>query len=141
MLRALPAFALIAVASLAGCTRSASPSEASEQAPPESSPAAPTTPAAVEARTKGAVIATIATRDAKVSIVSGRHDELRVILRRTDGTLVADGISLDELRAMDPTLDAIVTSAVASRGAYVDATLHREAPSHGAPHVHGGLGL
>lgn len=80
------------------------------------------------ARSTGKVIATVVTNNAKVSILSGQ----RVVVRKTDGTIVADGISVDELAAVDPMLHVLVRSAVASNeGAgglpspvepYIDAT-------------------
>jgi hypothetical protein len=72
------------------------------------------------------VIAKLATHDASVQILgrAGKEDELRVVVRKLDGTLVADGVTLDALRATDPTLHALVTSAVASRsGDFVDARI------------------
>lgn len=73
------------------------------------------------AQSTGKVIATLVTHDAKVSILSGE----RVIVRKIDGTIVADGIRIDELRAIDPLLDVLVRNAVASNGGgtYIDATL------------------
>ena len=62
------------------------------------------------------MIATIATQNAKVSIL-GRgpaEQDLRVVIVNNDGVLVADGISLDELKTKDPTVPAIVTNALAS---------------------------
>ena len=100
------------------------------------SQAAPSGDTAAPSQATGVVIAQIVTHDSKVAIlggVSGR--DLRVVVRKMDGTLVADGVSLDELRARDPDLYMVVTSAFASSSlpstgtsttagtGYVDATL------------------
>jgi hypothetical protein len=91
------------------------------------SPADP--PATTTARASGNEIATIVTHDAKVRILGSHDGALRVAVYRTDGVLAYDGISLDELRAADPVLHALVTSAVASKPGpgttYVDAILER----------------
>ena len=72
----------------------------------------------------GVVIAQIVTHDAKVAILGhGPYRDLRVVVRKTDGTMVADGITLDDLRSRDPELYMVVTSAFASSTSYVDATL------------------
>ncbi|HSO31300.1 MAG TPA: hypothetical protein VLT33_02255, partial [Labilithrix sp.] len=65
------------------------------------------------AAARGVVIASIVTHDAKVAILGG-GDDLRVVVHRLDGTLVADGVTLDQLRAQQPELYALVTSAFAS---------------------------
>jgi hypothetical protein len=79
------------------------------------------------AQTRGPVIATVVTRDSKVAVVGG-GTELRVIVRKADGALVADGLSLAELRARDPFLALVVESAVAGNGGgtYIDATFRQE---------------
>jgi len=108
-----------------GCAHSTAASDA----PPAASASTPTEPPAVpgdESRAGGKVIGTFVTHDAKVSVLSSEGSgELRVVLRKSDGQLVADGIPLSELEARDPLLHEIVTSAVASnrRGTYLDATL------------------
>jgi len=73
---------------------------------------------------RGVVIASVITHDAKVAILGGGA-ELRVVVRKLDGTLVADGVTLDALRVQDPALYVLVTSAYASSDGhvYVDATL------------------
>lgn len=119
------AFALGLVA--AACSQSTG---AAGDAPPPSSAATSAAPAA-PGGARGVVIGHVVTHDARVSIV-GRGGELAVVLRKVDGTLVADGIGLDELRARDPVLHTIVTSALASGegdGAYVDATLDLAHPN------------
>ena len=71
------------------------------------------------------IIAQLVTHDAKIAILSGAK-ELRVVVRTLDGSLVADGLTLDELRVQQPEIHRVVTSAFASnRGphTYVDATL------------------
>ncbi len=131
MRRALFVFPLV---SLVACTHGSS-SDGTGPAPAAEGPSAstPTTPLA-ESRAKGIVIGTIVTHDSKVSILgrgpTGERD-LRVVIRKTDGSLVADGLSLDQLRTVDPALHVLVTNAVAAGddGSYVDATL--ESPSRG----------
>ena len=94
--------------------------------PDESSPTEPqpvTEPAATKAT--GPVIAMIATNNKRVAIVGG-GEERRVIVRDNEGTILADGLTLAELRAYDPLLGLVVGDAVASNGGggtYVDATL------------------
>ncbi len=112
---------------LASCT-SAAPGSAGESPPPASAATAATEalPSGdAPSATHGPVIATVVTRDAKVAIVGGGA-ELRVVVRKSDGVLVADGLTLAELRAHDPFLSVVVESAVAGAGAgsdsYVDAT-------------------
>lgn len=93
---------------LLGCAQAAG--TVLEQAPPSAAP--------------GVVIASVVTHDAKVSILGGGGEGLRVLVRKLDGTLVADGITLEQLRAQEPALHELVTSAYASNGrGYVDATL------------------
>jgi hypothetical protein len=82
----------------------------------------PAVEAAPAAQTHGVVIAQIVTHDSKVAILGGGGD-LRVVVRKTDGTMVADGISVAELRARDPEIYMVVTSSFASKDGYVDATL------------------
>ena len=56
----------------------------------------------------------------------GGSKEVRVAVRRLDGTLVADGLTLAELRVQQPEIYVVVTSAFASadgQSTYVDATL------------------
>lgn len=108
--RSLLAFATSLV--LAACSQSAgtggeSPSPASAAAPPPA---------------RGFVIATVVTHDAKVNILTSAGGDLRVVVRKLDGTLVADGIPLDELRTTDPALYTVVTSA---RAGVIDATFDR----------------
>jgi len=77
-------------------------------------------------KTTGPILATVVTHEARVAIVGSRGRGLRVVVRDRAGELVADGVSLDELRARDPVLHALVTSAVAARAPgqpYIDATL------------------
>lgn len=70
------------------------------------------------ATAQGVTIAQLVTHDSKVAILGGRGGgELRVVVRKTDGTLVADGVTLSELRTRDPEIYEVVTSS------YVDATL------------------
>jgi hypothetical protein len=59
-----------------------------------------------------------------VSIVGGRGKDLRVVVTKDDGTVVADNVTIDELQTKDPEAYALVKSAVASsHGTYVDAIL------------------
>jgi hypothetical protein len=74
------------------------------------------------------LIGTIVTHDQRVSIL-GRGPtggDIRVVVKKEDGTIVADGITLDELRKTDPTAYSLVTNAVAGEGTksgdFVDAT-------------------
>ncbi len=82
-----------------------------------------------ESQTRGPVIATVVTRDAKVAVVGGGA-ELRVVVRKQDGTLLADGLTANVLRNEDPFLSVVVESAVAGAGAgYVDASGRKLQPS------------
>jgi hypothetical protein len=88
---------------------------------------APAVETAAPSQTQGVVIAQIVTHDAKVALVGGGRD-LRVVVRKLDGAMVADGVTLAELRARDPELYTVVTSAFAqasdgTSNGYVDATL------------------
>ncbi len=109
---ALPLFACTQPAG----SQSVEPAPATAATPPEE-----TGVVGAPSKARGIVIAKVQTHDAKVSILAGGGD-LRVVVRKTDGTLVADGVTVDELRAKDPMLHAIVTSAVASSGTYLDAS-------------------
>lgn len=74
-----------------------------------------------EAKHSAPVIAALKTHDGKISIRGG--GDLRVVVRKDDGSVVADNVTLDELRTKDPETWAIVKSAVAKGdGAYLDAT-------------------
>ncbi|MBX3191247.1 MAG: hypothetical protein KF819_29890 [Labilithrix sp.] len=118
-------FALVCALPLASCSPSAGTT--GEAQPPASALAVGDQVA--PAKTEGVVLGKIVTQDAKVSIVGGRRD-LRIVIHRHDGALVADGLSLAELRAREPALYVLVTSAVAGvsgeadakRASYVDAT-------------------
>jgi hypothetical protein len=101
-------FLVVASLALFGC---------SQGAPPDVAP-----PSLTQADKGAVVIAQIVTHDAKVAILGGGR-YLRVVVRSIDGTMVADGISLADLRARDPELYMVVTSAFASSTSYVDATL------------------
>jgi hypothetical protein len=106
MVRAAPLLALLTMA--LGCSQ-----------------AATTADTAAPSQATGVVIAQIVTHDSKVAILGGGRD-LRVVVRKMDGTMVADGISLAELRSRDPDVYMVVTSAFASSASgesYVDATL------------------
>ena len=59
-------------------------------------------------------IATLQTHDKKVTILGGIKDGgLTVMVKNLDGTIVADGITVDELSRTDPILGALITNAVA----------------------------
>ncbi len=105
--RAVPVLAVL----LFGCSQGATPT--------------PTDPVTAASATGRVVIAQIVTHDTKVALLGGSpSSDLRVIVQNVDGSVVADGITLDELRARDPELYVVVTSAFASNGtSYVDATL------------------
>lgn len=57
-------------------------------------------------------LATIETRNGKVTLLGGR-EEIRVRLRDADGNVVAEEASLDELYTRDPATWLIVTRAIA----------------------------
>ena len=85
-----------------------------------------TTPETVAKSTRP-TIATLQTHDKKVTILGGAKDgELRVLVRDLEGTVLADGITVDELSRTDPMLGALITNAVAQSGGstYLDATLY-----------------
>jgi len=111
----------IAISALVGCTQ---PSGTGGEAPLPASAATPpeATSEGAPSKARGIVVAKVQTHDAKVSILAHGGGELRVVVRKTDGTLVADGVTVDELRAKDPLLHTIVTSAVAQNGTYLDAS-------------------
>ena len=107
MKRASFLFGLFAVC-LLGCGGSTAASSTSSTSSPEAKPSAP-------------IIAALKTHDGKVSIRGG--GELRVVVTKDDGTVVADNVSLDELRTKDPESWMLVKSAVAQGdGTYLDAT-------------------
>ncbi len=115
--------------SILGCTQGAG--TVGDSPPPASAaskPAAGSTVADAPSRAGGVVIAQLITHDSKVAILSGGKDkDLRVVVRRMDGAIVADGITLSELRVRQPELYEMVTSAFASAGGqhgYLDASLH-----------------
>lgn len=116
--------AAVGIVFLAACSQAAgtageSPAPTSAASPPEES-AAKDLATGAPSTARGFVIATVVTHDAKVKILSSAGGDLRVVVRKLDGTLVADGISLAQLRAQDPGLYTVVTSA---RAGYIDATL------------------
>ena len=72
------------------------------------------------------VIATFATQSGKVSVLGGTGGrDLRVVIVSNDGSVVANGITLAELRTRNREVYELVTTAVASesgsRGAFLDA--------------------
>lgn len=102
-------------------------SQGSSEKSPQPAPVAPLLTATAESvsTTKGPVIATLATRDEKISIVGRGADarDLRVVVRKHDGTIVADNVTIDELETRDPAAWALVKSAtVGLGGSYLDAT-------------------
>jgi hypothetical protein len=106
---------------LTACSQPAGP--AAEATPPASAASAANaanTPAASANLAGKVVIARLVTHDSKVAILGG--GELRVAIEKMDGTLVADGLTLSELRTQDPEVYQVVTSSFAGSG-YVDATL------------------
>lgn len=71
------------------------------------------------------MIAALKTHDGKVSITGG--GDLRVMVTKDDGTVIADNATLDEVRTKDPETWMLVKSAVAKNGGttggtYLDAT-------------------
>lgn len=122
---------LLAALVLTACSQGSS-----DRAPPPPSPAAPSLTATAEPASKatGPVIATLATRDTKIAIVGrgASAQDLRVVVRKHDGTLVADNVTIDELETRDPAAWALVKNAtVGLGGAYLDAT--GETRRHGSP--------
>src|SRR5688572_5868875 len=108
MRSALPCLVLL----LVGCTQNAGLGDAPP--PTTAPPRAEDLPLVVApSKTTGPVIGTVVTHDARVAIVGGKG--LRVVIRDRSGAMVADGLSLDELRGKDPMLHALVTSAVAAK--------------------------
>ena len=107
---------VFAAVSFFGCTHPAGGTDN-----PSPSSEAPSVQEPHEARGARREIAAFVTRDVKITIVSGA--DLRVVVRKLDGTLVADMLTLDELAERHPELDAVVRSAVASNasGTYLDA--------------------
>lgn len=101
---------LLAATTLVACSHAVPSSSSTEEGTIQPT----TTPVAAESRAKGTPIFSIVTHDSKVMVLGG--GDLRVVIRKMDGTLVADGISLDELRATDPAIHTLVTSAMASNG-------------------------
>jgi hypothetical protein len=117
--------AVVALTAACGCSQSAgtageSAQPASAATPAEANESAEAPLAGPPSRARGLAIGTVVTHDAKVKILAGHGGDLRVVVRKLDGTLVADGVSLGELRARDPELYEVVTS---SRAGYIDATL------------------
>jgi hypothetical protein len=134
---------LVASSGLYACSGPAS----SGDTPPPSTASEPAASASEgePSRTPGHAIATIVTQNARVTIMAGGSDDLcskspsgcrppsaglRFVVRKTNGALVADGVTADTLRTIDPTLHAIVTNAFAGGGGafdptkpYLDATL------------------
>lgn len=122
---------LLAALALTACSQGSS-----DKTPPQPSPAAPslTTTAERASKATGPVIATLATRDTKIAIVGRGSNarDLRVVVRKHDGTLVADNVTIDELETRDPEAWALVKNAtVGLGGAYLDAT--GETKRHLAP--------
>jgi hypothetical protein len=85
----------------------------------------PSTPNETEAvSTRHHALATLQTREGRVTLLGG-GGELRVRLRDGNGAVVAENLSLDELKARDPEAWRLVTRAQASTeadGTYLDAT-------------------
>lgn len=126
-MRSLP---LIAALAVTACSQGST-----ESSPPLPSPVAPSLTAAADptSTAKGPVIATLATRDEKIQIVgrSSHARDLRVVVRKHDGTVVADNVTIDELETRDPAAWALVKNATVGLGdSYLDAT--GGAKQHGA---------
>ena len=100
------------------------------------SPSSTYGPAASSAPAQGApALAALQTRDRIVHLYGASHGArnegaLVVTVHDDEGRLIADGLSLDELRTLDPFLYEACTSAVArgteSPGRYLDARLYIE---------------
>jgi hypothetical protein len=132
-----PALALFALTTvgLVACTH---PTGSTGDSPPPSAATESTEAPAAPSQAGGRPLATVVTKDARVTILSTGSEDLRFVVRKTDGSMVADGITSDELQKTDPILHSIVTSAVAgtdkagnggtkAKAPYVDATLHLRA--------------
>lgn len=89
------------------------------------SPSSPFGPSAsgVVAPQEKPPLAALQTRDRIVSLY-GDHGALFVSVRDDAGNVVADALSLEELRAVDPFLYQACTSAFAKNGTYLDARLY-----------------
>jgi hypothetical protein len=97
-----------------------------------------TTNAPAAAANHGTALAALETRDRIVRIFAERG-ELQVTVHDAAGELVADRVSLEGLRAIDPFLYEACTSAVvrasgpsAPRGAFLDARLYIDDVTHAA---------
>jgi hypothetical protein len=106
---------------LVGCTAGAGPTETSppSAAPSPLQPLASTTQPANGAR----VLGQLQTRDQRVTLLMA-HDGLHVTVHDASGGLVAQDVSIDELRQSDPFLYEVCRSSVASNH-YLDARLDR----------------
>lgn len=105
---------------LAACTHAAPGGGDPSDRAPSSAPAA--SPAAAGAK-KGIAIGHVLTHDAKLTLLALGGD-VRVTVRSLDGALVAEALTLDELRARDPEAHRVCSAAVAQRGTFLDATLY-----------------
>lgn len=118
-LRLLASFAATLVVS--ACSQASG-----DKSPPQPSPIAASLTATAEAsKARGPVIATLATADEKIAIVghTSSSRDLRVVVRKHDGTLVADNVTIDELETRDPAAWVLVKNAtVGLGGSYLDAT-------------------
>jgi hypothetical protein len=121
MKRALLASAAALLVPVIACSQPSGPS--GEAPPPASAPSPITDVHGAPSRTRGPLIATLVTRDAKLSVIGGERG-LRVVIRKHDGAIVADGLTLAALRDRDPALFQVIDQSIAyGEGSFVDAIL------------------
>lgn len=123
MLRSLPVSAvLFAILASLGCTSTGASSVASANGNAPSTPAPASAPASPTER----VLAALQTRDRIVRIYAD-HGALAVSVADDAGNVVADRVTLEGLRAIDPFLYEACTNALVRNGqggTYVDARFY-----------------
>jgi hypothetical protein len=110
-----------------GCSSAVIPSA------PASSSAASSEPSV--AANSRALLGTLRTRDREMLLYASATG-MKVTVKASNGALVADGVDLEALRALDPHLYEICRSGVANGATYLDATLDtrmRASKSHEDP--------
>ena len=124
----MKAFAALAIGLLGfGCSTAGAPSSSG---PASSEPAV--------TMTSRSLLGTLRTRDREVLLYASSSG-MKVTVRAPNGALIADRVSLDELRTLDPHIYQLCRSGVATGGGtYLDATLDtrmrgsepRQEPAH-----------